>query len=420
MACFMGQFTIKPPVVTPTSGASFGWFDFLPDQYVNTGESSCLKPLVMAISYASLAGQSTLRWLMIEARKFYGIAITRINEALSVTEKATKDDVLASVLLAGFYENMVGDNLDIMGSHRAGLTMLLQLRGPAQLETERGRTLFRHVRSMYRIFNYNTGSRTMTLIEEFDRHEAESGAAESAAISELSNRVANYCADFQSFNASVGTQEDFAIGNKNFLTQGEQFKLEVLQWASSLGEDDFTGARHSSLPSLDQGPQPPFLMTYANTWRMGSSNLFRMCLIFLNEVMFLCTTGLEYPDGPRFAVEPSSQTLSSSSQTYVQETREIIEDICASMPFFLDDIDSSANLTTDSMKSGIKAFLAIWSLWIAKSSALAETRQQLYAEQALKRIGGVWGNQLAVHVAGMSVYDRYGSITKQDCERQGS
>ena len=368
----------------------------------------------MAISYASLAGQSTLRWLTIEARKFYGVAISRINEALSVTETATQDDVLASILLAGFYENIVGDNLDVMGSHRAGLSMLLQLRGTKQLETERGRTLFRHVRSMYRIFNYNTGSRPLALIEEFDRHEAESGAAESAAISNLSHRVANYCADFQAFYSSSHTLEEFAIGNTNFLNQGDDLKAEILQWQSSLTDDMFIGSRHTSLPSLDQGPHPPFLMTYADTWRMNTSNLFRTCLVFLNEVMFLCATGLENPDHPRFAAEPSSHALSPHNQGYVKETRGLIDDLCASMPFYLDDIDASANLTPDSMKSGIKAFLAIWALWIAKSSALAETRQQLYAEQALKRIGGVWGNQLAVHVAGLPVYDRYGSITKQE------
>ena len=413
VACFMGQFTIRT-VPTPThSGRGLGWFDFLPDQFVDANQNSCLKPAVMSIAYASLAGQSALRWLMTEARKFYGAAISKINDALRHTETATQDDVLASVLLAGFYENMTGDNLDVMGSHRAGLEMLLKLRGPEQFETERGRSLFRHVRSMYRIFDYNTGSRPLAILEDFDRHEAEMGVAESSSIAALSNRVANYSTDFKAFYNTAHPLAEFAAGISSFLEKGESLKAEILQWAASLGDSSFTGLRHSSIPGLDQGPQPSFLMTYSNTWRMSTSNLFRTSLCFLNEILFLCSTSLEYPGTPRFSADPSSPTLSTRSQAYVQEARELTDELCASIPYVLDDVDSSANITADAMKSGIKAFVAIWALWVIKSSALAQRKQQQYADWALMRVGGVWGIALATHVAGLQIYSRYG-VMMQD------
>ena len=412
----MGQFTFTPS----PGGTSFGWFDFLPDQLLHSSESSPLRPTVQAIAYASLAGQSALGWLRIEARKHYGQALVKINEALKNPETAVDDDVLSSVILAGFYENIAGDSLNIMGSHRMGTSMLLKLRGTQQFSTARGRSLFRHACSMHRIFAYNTGTRPLPIIEAYRSTGRTDpvGPGGSSALSAMTDQLAGILVDFKEFYTAVHSPEEFAAGMADYLSHFETLHNDLRERMNSF-DSNWCGYRYDSIPSITGGPQPPYVLTYTDTWKMGTSNLCRSILVFLNELMYLCHAAL---DEPTLSLFPESATVSSPRATAcIDAVRHYIDEILASVPYILDDIDTSANLTTDQApKSGIKAFVSIWVLWIVKSSALAEKTQIAYAEGALTRIANMWGIQLAVWVASLQKYDRFGVMHRGEWLEQAS
>ncbi|KAI4147863.1 MAG: hypothetical protein LQ340_005344 [Diploschistes diacapsis] len=369
--------------------------------------------------FCSLAGQSTLRWLGTEARKHYGCALSKINDALKSEKTAVEDDVLCSIILAGFYENIVGDNLHVLGSHRTGLSLLLKMRGPAQLQTIRGRSLFRHACSMYRIFNYNTGSQPLSLIQDYRlQKNNEAGDFENhfvyGNLAEQTDRIAAYCADFKAFYTSSQqlSPEERVAGLTSFLDQAETQRTELNLCMETIMHKNWRGFRHDFMPGItthETPQQPPYIVTYADMSRTPTANLSRTCLMFLGEIAYLCHSGLEDPLAPLF---PDPALASSpTTKACIASVRGLIDEVNASIPFMVDDVDASANITADQApKSGIKAFVSIWSLWIVKSSALAERAQVAYAEQGLAKIAGLWGICLAAHVGGLKRYDRYGVV----------
>ncbi|KAK5102678.1 hypothetical protein LTS08_003478 [Lithohypha guttulata] len=75
----------------------------------------------------------------------YSKAISKVKAALADRELFLKDEVLAAVWLMSKREMFVGlkgSALYAYDTHYSGMLTLLQMRGPRQLETERGRQLF--------------------------------------------------------------------------------------------------------------------------------------------------------------------------------------------------------------------------------------------------------------------------------------
>ncbi|KAI8291030.1 hypothetical protein K4K60_003500 [Colletotrichum sp. SAR11_57] len=101
----------------------------------------------MAASFASLALKCSDGNLMKQARMHYAKALCQTNKCLSSTDLAVQDSTLAAVLLLGLFEAIVftgQQSLDSWNAHTVGAVELLRLRGPKQLETPLGRTLFLH------------------------------------------------------------------------------------------------------------------------------------------------------------------------------------------------------------------------------------------------------------------------------------
>lgn len=142
-----------------------GHLEFLPELCREESQSQCLMEAIDAVSFANVATQSSLTWLTLRARKSYGKALISLNATLQNTEEAQKDSTLATVVLMSMYEVSFGNyvttvnNFDILqqmisgekptdkvwDSHGGGREFLLRLRGLQQLQSNRGKSLFRIV-----------------------------------------------------------------------------------------------------------------------------------------------------------------------------------------------------------------------------------------------------------------------------------
>ena len=402
---FLAQYTFIPN--HPQS--SSGWFEFVPDLYRVSSSTSCFQPAVLAIAYASLAGQSSLTWLATEARKIYGMAITRVNAAIANPSSAVEDDVLASVLMLGLYENLIGDHTVIMGSHREGLRMLLHLRGPQQLDSRRGRSLYRHIRSLFRVHEFNNGTDSKALDEVWIVSVAQEESLSS--IAHLSNNVGTWCARVNEFITLHDHDPLLVAGLEDLVFEGEALDAELIEWAASSGPG-WTGHRFAALPGLKQGAQPEYILTYDDPFRMSSTNLYRTCRIYIHETLYLIyqtqtqvEVDLEMSDMP-FA--PAS--LSSRTEDSVNIIQSLISQVCATVPFAMDDVDSHCNLNTGRPRVAIKAFISMWGLWISKSSPLATEEQVRYATAGLQRISDFWGFKLAGYILQFRRDLRFGHI----------
>lgn len=111
----------------------------------------------------------------IQARQDCGsVAFSHYTKALSATaaalqdpESAKSDATLATILLLGHFENVMGERAGVAawGSHIQGAIQLVKARGPGQLSTYTGRHLFNAVRAqMVRILGLHVLFIIKTLI----------------------------------------------------------------------------------------------------------------------------------------------------------------------------------------------------------------------------------------------------------------
>ena len=83
---------------------SFGFLQGLPDLVTRAPEESLLRNAVAAVSMASLSYQSTFDYLLVEARRRYGVALQMLKTLLSRNVDLAEDSTLATVMCLDFFE----------------------------------------------------------------------------------------------------------------------------------------------------------------------------------------------------------------------------------------------------------------------------------------------------------------------------
>lgn len=97
---FFHDYVIKPR----DDKVCFGFLHGLPDLLSKDDGSSAFEEAVSSVALMSLANRSSLEYLVPQARKRYGKALSLIAEALRNQESLKDDRVLATILCLGYYE----------------------------------------------------------------------------------------------------------------------------------------------------------------------------------------------------------------------------------------------------------------------------------------------------------------------------
>ena len=95
---FLADYVFQSDVV------QWGNLRFLPDIFSKNSSCPHLEESFQAVALVSLANQTGLSYLAIEARKLYGSAIKRVAKILGNVEESRKDSMLASVYMFSMYE----------------------------------------------------------------------------------------------------------------------------------------------------------------------------------------------------------------------------------------------------------------------------------------------------------------------------
>lgn len=124
-------------------------YNLLASTYRNHSNSAAF----LAIEAIGLAGLSNVlrdSQLHSEARRRYGQALTKTNQAIGDPARATSDPTVTAVLLLSEFENMMFESKDqykLWLAHVKGASALLELRGKEQFSREAGIRLFISVQS---------------------------------------------------------------------------------------------------------------------------------------------------------------------------------------------------------------------------------------------------------------------------------
>ncbi|KAF2104722.1 hypothetical protein NA57DRAFT_70929 [Rhizodiscina lignyota] len=112
------------------------------------GKDDALSSAITTASFATFARRTGRRAYMDRAERNYGLALARINAALTDPATAVLDQTLASILLLATFEATIfpgARSPEEWTAHLLGATRLLQLRGLDQFQYETGRHLHNHI-----------------------------------------------------------------------------------------------------------------------------------------------------------------------------------------------------------------------------------------------------------------------------------
>lgn len=119
--------------------------DHIPSFTSNNDIEEHLLASMKAVGFASLSHLANSTLLMNEGLKSYTKAISLVNIALGITDRAKKDSTLLSIMILTIFEHTIGchqRSVTACEEHISGAAALLQCRGREQLQSLTGRRLF--------------------------------------------------------------------------------------------------------------------------------------------------------------------------------------------------------------------------------------------------------------------------------------
>lgn len=126
------------------SKVSFGFLQNLPEMWKKGSETHAYQEAVTSVALASFAHRSSLDYLVVQARQRYGKALQLAHKVMSHGDEMRKDSTLATVLCLGFYETVSNEMppwARNWSSHVDILEYLLQVRRLAPPEEACSRQL---------------------------------------------------------------------------------------------------------------------------------------------------------------------------------------------------------------------------------------------------------------------------------------
>ncbi|KAL4760123.1 putative C6 transcription factor [Aspergillus foveolatus] len=421
------------------SDEAISYLSFLPSLYSACREnrpesatpaSTCLCLAVDATALMTLSNHVNAPPLILHAREYYGRALRELQQALTTTTQAVKDETFATMVLLALFEDITGERNGLASSHAAGFELLMKLRGEGQLGNPRGRDLFHFAYTHTHVEmlalrgkpHYNTDwiverlngadpiARLILIASKMSQlflatSSLQASASASASASEPT---------IASFNANTSTNADDISHLTLLLLTGRQIDLELTSWSQDLPErwlpivvyPDKSSSR-SSTSTVAYEP----LITYHHLSIASVWTYYRTVRIVSHLIMLELRRAL----AAAARTDASVEDTPAAARTTPAIIQKEITEICRSIPFCLGDVDVNGSRTTSPSAGSASApdgnskpqprarafsvYSMIWPLWYILSCGLAMPAQEDQIRNCLARIGSVLGIKLALVLA---------------------
>lgn len=186
------------------------------------------------------------------------------------------------------------------------------------------------------------------------------------------------------------------------LHQGISMDAELQSWSDRMSEPN----RYKEL-SIADAPrqrtpnplpmQPSNVHVYHDIWVASLWNHYRFARIRLLETLVDCESRLGFLEN----LETRLQESSSSLRNWNEIIMKMVDDICASVPFLMGDIDAQGNLNRGSSGIALGGYYLLWPLHIASSARIIDADQKAWIKGRLRHLGTVMGINQAHLLAAM-------------------
>jgi len=356
-----------------------GYLDFLPALYQEQSNKPYFAEALAAVSMASFANRTSIEHLVFRARRSYGRALFMINEALNSEAEAKSDCLLTSLFLIGKYENISGDKATLFETHGPGQIELLRLRGAEQFGTSRGRNLYNLVHSRQRLQDLNQRRRPNNLFNaSFDKHHPGPHAM----------KLARILAKVTELYSAVPCVSNEPLHRSGWEIRALDLEQEMHRWIDDAPEMLHYWSIFPSYPSVNTDPStshlyPKSMFIFKNIQVATGWNVFWCGRIYLLRSM------LEYRNG--LTAQGSQDSVLPSESEIYQSLQDTVDNICATVPFLLGEVDSHGALSTESRRRALGGYYLVWSLHVTGSVRCLPFTQEAWIADRLMHIGHVFG-----------------------------
>lgn len=143
--------------------------------------------------------------------------------------------------------------------------------------------------------------------------------------------------------------------------------------------------------------QPKNVHVYHDIWMASLWNHYRFVRIRLLQTLTDCESRLNLTERPEAQMYGSNTNRTTWEDTLVK----MVDDICASVPFLMGDIDAQGNLKRGSGGIALGGYFLLWPLHIASSVKIISMEQREWIRGRLRHLGTVMGINQAHLLAAM-------------------
>jgi len=356
-----------------------GYLEFLPALYQEQSNKPYFAAALAAVSMASFANRTSIEDLVVRARRSYGQALSMINEALSSEAEAKSDCLLTSLFLFAKYEIISGDKTTLFENHGPGQMELLRLRGVEQFRTLRGRSIYHLIYSRQCLQDLDQRRGIINSLDATFEHLHLGSHAMKLA------RILAKVTELYSAVPDVLIERSRRIGWELRALDLEQ---EMHRWIDVVSEALHYRSFLPSHPSLNTDLStshhyPQTVYTFNNIRAATGWNVVWCGRIYLLQSM------LEYRNG--LTAQESQESALPSKSEISHNLQDTVDNVCATVPFLLGEVDSHGALNTESRPRALGGYYLVWPLHVAGSVRCLSFAQEAWIANRLMHIGNVFG-----------------------------
>ncbi|KAH8688720.1 putative C6 transcription factor [Talaromyces proteolyticus] len=305
-----------------------GYYEYLPALTRYATVDKRLFNSLSAVALAAYAYNFRHATILKKARWYYGQALQCVNNALSSINESVQDSTIISILLLSTFENMTCDDRKSFRNteaHMIGVMAILNMRGRSQFEPRHRLQIFQHMCTCLHLSSLIHSIRIPRQLRILRAH-----AAEFLDTDDPAWKLSGIMAKLAKFREDVKTK---VIRNRSDIVQSA---LEIDQDLTLL-EDQMPYQWHFqtvSLPTKCHLVFDTYYHIYPDLWVACTWNNLRTCRLLLHKE--ICKQLLKVSH-TGFVAEGS---VYQNSKMILQQ---IIDEICATIPQFCDNLSSLAD-----------------------------------------------------------------------------
>ncbi|KAJ5219323.1 uncharacterized protein N7498_001422 [Penicillium cinerascens] len=327
---------------------------------INDPRNSAVNAALNAVGLAALSNIRLAPQMMLKARREYTTALSQTNHALKDSVMSTRDDILAAVVLLGMFEVMTCTDdlfIDRWMKHMEGAAKLIEFRGPEQLTRREGLDMFTQLRTQITVSKIYQEKYSSPIIAQLTEDAKQYRNPQDQIQDELGLlviRLSNFCA---------------SLKNKSITEPSEILRTALTIDAELMSL--FINVPHPwnyktvKIPMFDGEPLTKAVwgdsyhvyhsLTASSIW-----NNYRSARIIIHELIIDTVNDLESSGYDENGRQQRSNLAGQSRQI----AHQLVEDICASVPFHLGaGIEDSYEFEDSSPAARDVADLSTWDLW---------------------------------------------------------